>query len=122
MSSRDRGQSTVEFALVLPLVIILLLFLVQAGLLLRDQLLVSSAAREAAREAAVTADFDRVEQAARRAAPNLDPRVQMDRGPRRGDAVSVIVSAHPTAVPLVGKVVENRSLRGVATMRVERGG
>ncbi len=42
----DRGQSTVEFAMILPLVALVLLLLVQAGLVVRDQLLVSHAARE----------------------------------------------------------------------------
>ena len=37
-----------EFALVLPLVVLVVLFIVQAGLVVRDQLLVSHAAREAA--------------------------------------------------------------------------
>ena len=49
----DRGQSTVEFALVLPLVVMVLLLVVQVGLVVRDQVLVVHAAREAARAAAV---------------------------------------------------------------------
>ncbi len=49
----DEGQAAVELALVLPLVAILLLALVQVGLIVRDQILVLHAAREAAREAAV---------------------------------------------------------------------
>ena len=64
------GQSTVEFALVLPLVVLLVLFVVQGGLIVRDQLLVSHAAREAARAAAVT-DEDRGG-AALRAARGVD--------------------------------------------------
>ena len=49
----DGGQASVELALVLPLVVLLLLAVVQLGLLVRDQILVVHAAREAAREAAV---------------------------------------------------------------------
>jgi Flp pilus assembly protein TadG len=54
----------VELALVLPLVLLLLLGVVQVGLVVRDQILVVHAAREAAREAAV----DPAPGAARRAA------------------------------------------------------
>ena len=53
----DRGQATVELALLLPLVAVLLLLILQIGLVLRDQLMVVHAAREAARSAAV-ADGD----------------------------------------------------------------
>lgn len=120
--NRDRGQSTVEFTLVLPLVLILLLGLFQAGLLLRDQLLVVAAAREAAREAAVSPDPERIEAAARRSAPTLDLVVDVARGSRRGDPVKVIISARPTSVPLVGKIVDRHRLEASATMRVERAG
>jgi Flp pilus assembly protein TadG len=49
----DGGQAAVEFALVLPLLAALLLVLVQVGLLVRDQVLVIHAAREAVRQVAV---------------------------------------------------------------------
>ncbi|HVE75779.1 MAG TPA: TadE/TadG family type IV pilus assembly protein [Actinomycetota bacterium] len=118
---RDQlGQSTVEFALILPIVLVLVLGLVQIGLFMRDQLLVASAAREGAREAAVTPDRDRIARVARRAAPGLDLDVDVDRGLRRGDPARVRVSASPTRVPLVGQIVGGRRLRGEATMRVER--
>jgi Flp pilus assembly protein TadG len=45
----DRGQATVELALVLPLVAMLTLAIVQVALVARDQNLVTHAAREAAR-------------------------------------------------------------------------
>ncbi len=116
----DRGQSTVEFALVLPLIALLLLGFLQAGIFLRDHLLVASAAREGAREAAVTADRFRIEAAARRAAGGLDISLDMDRGADRGEPVKVVVKARPTAVPLVGAIVSRQSLRSEAVMRVER--
>ena len=36
----DHGQSTVEFALILPLVVIVVLLIMQAGFVVRDQVLV----------------------------------------------------------------------------------
>jgi TadE-like protein len=45
---RQVGSAAVEFALVLPLVLVMALALVQVGLLVRDRLLVESAARAGA--------------------------------------------------------------------------
>jgi len=118
----DSGQSSVEFALVLPLVLVVLLALLQGGVLLRDQLLVTSAAREGAREAAVSAQLARVEAAARRAAPNLALGVTLRRGRARGESAVVTVTARPVRLPLVGAIVAGRTLRSSATMRVERAG
>ena len=46
----EYGTAAVEFALVLPLVLTVTLALLQVGLLVRDRLLVESAARAGARE------------------------------------------------------------------------
>ena len=51
----DRGQSTVELALVLPVLVLFLLALVQTALVARDEVLVQDAARAAVREASVDA-------------------------------------------------------------------
>lgn len=118
----QRGQSTVEFALVLPLVVILMMALLQAGLLLRDQLVLTAAAREGAREAAVTADRGRIERAVNRAAPGLEVEVRVDRSSKRGDPVTVEVSGPPTRLPLVGAMVSGILLDSAATMRVEKAG
>ena len=50
------GSASVEFALVLPLVLILGLATLQVALLTKDQLVVQGAARAGAREAAVSTD------------------------------------------------------------------
>ena len=53
---RERGQATVEFALVLPLILFGLMAILQVGLVVRDQVAVVHAAREAARAASVDRD------------------------------------------------------------------
>ena len=55
-ASPERGQATVEFALLLPLMLGLTIGVVQVGLVVRAQMLVVQAAREAARNAAVGGD------------------------------------------------------------------
>lgn len=49
----DAGQAAVELALVLPVVVVALVAVAQVGVVVRDQILVVHAAREAAREVAV---------------------------------------------------------------------
>jgi Flp pilus assembly protein TadG len=120
--TRGGGQATVEAALVLPVVALLLLAVIQIGLLVRAEVLVTHAAREAARAAAVDAHPD----AARNAAissSSLDARrltvlVQGRNGPGSRAQVEVVYDA-PTDVPLVGGLLGDVTLRATATMRVE---
>ncbi|MGQ0680442.1 MAG: TadE/TadG family type IV pilus assembly protein [Actinomycetota bacterium] len=116
----ESGQSTVEFALVLPLVVLLLLGLLQVGVLVKDQLLVLGAAREGVREAIVNADHAQIETAAGKAAPGLPLRLLIERGKERGDPAKVVVTASPTKLPLVGQMVAGVTLKAAATMRLER--
>lgn len=118
-----RGQASVELALVLPLVVILLLLLLQGGLAVRDQILVTHAAREAARAAALDSDRTAIERAARDAGP-LDPdhlEVHVTGRNGRGSQVKVrVVYERSAAVPLVGQLVGKIRLHASASMRVER--
>ena len=89
---RERGSAVVEFALVLPIVLIVLLAVVQVGALARDRLLLAQAARAGAREAAVEPSDAEVEDAARGAAIGLDPArlsVAITREGPRGAPVTV---------------------------------
>jgi Flp pilus assembly protein TadG len=89
-----RGSAAVEFALVLPLVMVVALALVQTGLLLRDRLLVEAAARAAARAAAVEDDAGAIRAAAVAAAPSLDEgavAVDVERVGVRGEPVTVTI-------------------------------
>ena len=119
----DRGQATVELALVLPLVAVLVLVVLQVGLVVRDHLLVEHAAREAARAASV-ADADRSSAANRAAvrAADLDAdRLRVSSNVTDGgERVAVHVDYRSaTDVPLVGLLLPDVELRGDAVMRVE---
>jgi Flp pilus assembly protein TadG len=113
----------VELALVLPLVLLLLLGMVQLGLLVRDQILVVHAAREAAREAAVDPAPDAARQAAAASSTLDGSRLTVTTSGRgaAGSRVRVEVAYKaPTAVPLLGSALGDLTLRATATMRVER--
>lgn len=119
----DGGQAAVELALALPLVMLLLLAVVQLGLLVRDQILVVHAAREAAREAAVDPAADAPRRAALASSTLAGGRLTVTSSGRgaAGSRVRVEVAYRaPVAVPLLGPAVGDITLRASATMRVER--
>ena len=118
----DHGQATVELALLLPLLVLLLLVILQIGLVGRDILLVTHASREAARAAATDPDPGAA-LAAARASGGLDPdRMTVRVTGRRttGSRVEVTVSYRAaTDVPLIGALIGDHTIRGATTMRVE---
>jgi TadE-like protein len=119
----ERGQATVELALLLPLVALLLLGLVQVAVVARDQVLVVHAAREAARAAAVDPDVDAARRAAEQAGPLTADRLTVDVAGRgeAGSRVRVVVSyIEPLRLPLLGAALGDVTLSSSATMRVER--
>jgi Flp pilus assembly protein TadG len=95
----------VEFALVLPLLLVMSLALVQVGLLARDRLLVEAVARAGAREAAIQPDEAAIRAAALAAGPGLEPTritVAVTRAGTVGDPVTVDVAYdEPMRVPFV---------------------
>lgn len=119
---RDTGSAAVEFALVIPLLLLVLLASVEVVVVARTQLELGQAAREGAREAATTPDLERAIAAVRRslqpdAASNV--RVRIDRQHHVGGTATVTASLnHPIAAPLFGGLVV--TLRATAVMRVER--
>jgi Flp pilus assembly protein TadG len=69
----ERGAAAVEFAIIAPLLILLLFGIVEYGFVFNAQLQVTGAAREAAREMAVTSDVGRADTAAIGATAALSP-------------------------------------------------
>lgn len=119
----DRGQSTVELALLLPLVAILILLVLQFGLVLRDQLMVVHAAREAARAAAVTeGDPAPAARSGAERAGSLDhARLDLTTTPiDRDERIRVVVRYRSsTDVPLVGSLLPDVDLEGTMVMMRE---
>lgn len=111
----DRGQATIELALCLPLVCLMLLGVVQVAVIVRDQLLVQHAAREAARTASVSA--------------SPASAAQITTGIVDRAAVAVAISANRvtvtvtrtthTDVPLIGALLPDVVLTASASMARE---
>lgn len=116
------GQSTVEFALVLPLVLTVLLCVLQVVVVVRHRVLLEQALHEAARTAAladpVSADRDTA-----RAAAAVLPGATVTLGPRptAGGTQRVTVEYRSrTDLPIVGAVLPDPRLRASTAVRVER--
>ena len=60
MQNKQKGQSIIEFALVLPLFLLLVFGLFYIGMFFADYLTLSSIARSSAREAAVIQDINEI--------------------------------------------------------------
>jgi Flp pilus assembly protein TadG len=121
-SGGESGQSAVELALALPLLAILALVILQVGLVVRDQVLLTHAAREAAREAAVADDAGAARRGALAGARLDGDRLEVTTAGRRGPGSRVTVRLGyraPTRVPIVGRFVGDVRLRASVTMRVE---
>lgn len=121
-SVEQRGQATVELALVLPVVVLLALMILQAGLVAKDFLLVQHAAREAARAAAVEPSAPTARSAAVDAGGLSGHRLTVvwSGGSDPGDrGTASITYRSPTQVPLVGRLIGDVTLSGEVTVRIE---
>jgi len=103
---RTTGQSIVEFALVLPVLLLILMGIVEFGRLLETTNVLTSAAREGVRVAAVSApDVSQVNNAAQNilTANNISNSTITVNGPNTNREVSVTVQI--TYVPLTGSFI-----------------
>ena len=116
---RETGQTTAELAVVFPVVLLLTLTMIQAALVLRDDLALVDAAREAARAASLDADPARAERAAVSVLPGTVVRPYAR--PPVGEMVNVTVAYRSlTTLPLVGPLLPDPLLLAHTAMRVER--
>lgn len=115
---RTRGQATVELALALPFVALVLLLVAQVLLVAHGQLVVEQAAREGARIAAVDPDPAAVERAA--LAGGLPPSSTTVAVADAGAQVRVVVRHRlRTDLPLVGPFLPDLDLEASAAFRRE---
>jgi Flp pilus assembly protein TadG len=129
----QRGQAVTEFAVILPVLLLVLLAVYQFGVVFNNYIQVTAAAREGARKAAVsrTAGTCSAVQAlaitaARGAAPGLSTSKMnvtvtatcTNNAYAPGTDTTVTVT-YPYAVSILGKVVASGNLSSSTTMREE---
>ena len=126
----DRGQAAVEFALIAPVLMVLLLGIVQSGIAFHNYLAVTDAARAAARQAiearisgvtaadvtnaatAAAADLDKTKLQVTLADP-ADPTFTTS-----GSTLTVTVT-YPYSINVLGLVVASGNLTSTMTGRLE---
>jgi Flp pilus assembly protein TadG len=116
-SDRQAGQASVEFALTLPIVVVMALGLVLVGTAVRNELAVELAAREGARAAAVSATPVVAATAAARRATSLPIDVTTT-----SDASTITVTVtyvDPVDVAIIGSVIGPVAHTASATMALE---
>jgi Flp pilus assembly protein TadG len=119
----EKGQTTVELALCLPLVALFLLTVVQVGLIVSDQTRLWYGAREAARTAVVDPDLRVITQAAQRSGlDGVDVSVRPQPAVRsEGRPLTVALTYRPRSIiPVLSGLVGSIELHANATMRIEQ--
>ena len=112
---RDRGQAAVEFAIVVPAVVVLVLGIVQVVSVAGRQIALEHAARAGARAASVAADPSAAARSRVVATTSLDPITVTTTA--TATSVTVTVSyTDPTSAPIVGNVIGDVELEASATM------
>lgn len=111
------GQATVEFALALPIVLIVILGMTQVGVAIRNELAIELAAREGARAASVSASPQSAASAAATAAVDLPIAVSTS---VTATSVTVTVTyVDPTDVPIIGPFIGPSTHQTAATMALQ---
>ena len=124
----ERGQTMTEFALVLPILVLLLFAVVQFGIVFHNYITITDAARVGARKGAValygtTSPASAAEAAARASADNLDQgdlTVAVSASPswQKGSDITVTAS-YPYEISLLGIAVQSGDLTSSTTERIE---
>ncbi len=122
----DRGQASVEFALVVPVMLVVAVAVCQVIVALNCRMVLLSASREGARRGAETNDTTKAEAAALAAASALpgDPRVSVSfpEGRSKGSPIKVELTYRvPLIVPGLSRFVPPVDFRCSTCMALERG-
>lgn len=117
-SLRDRGQAAAEFAIALPFAVIAALAIGQVALVVRDQLAVELAAREAARAAAASGAAA-VSGAAAAAGSTEVQGISVTVSDDGTMVTATAVKASVAALPLVGLAVHGLQLESSVSMTIE---
>ncbi len=125
---KNKGQSLVETALLLPVILLLLTGIIDFGLLFNNYLVVSNASREGGRAAAIGSTDAQVRAVVNNDTASLDPAnltvtitPSESTGRRSGDAVTVTVQYRYSMItPVIAAIVPGPiNLNTSTTMRCE---
>lgn len=125
-TKNNRGQALVEFALILPVLMLLVVGVMEFGLIINQYMVVAEAAREGARSAALGGSDAAVTTVVKTAASQIDvSKLTVTISPTttrvRGNGVTVTVKKPVKAITKLMSPFfpTGFAVQGVATMRVE---
>lgn len=117
----DRGAVAVEFALIFPILIVILIGIIEYGSMFNAQLLITGAAREGARAMSVSGSVAQAQSAAVNAAAGLAPALSAANvsvsSPSCTDGSDITVTISYTKPFLTGFFGASLPLTGTATRR-----
>ena len=121
---KEKGAAAVEFAILLPLLVLIVFGITTFGFVYKEYIALTHAAREGARLAAVGKDYDYIINQIEQDLPieiiqsvEVDPSVPSDR--TVGDSVTVTVKRTPIDIKIPFLEIPPIELTGTAEMRVE---
>lgn len=121
-TKREQGQALVEFAMVLPILVLLVVGMMQFGLLFHEYLLVNHAAREGARVATLGGSDAEIVAAVNTAAASASNTTIVPSARVRGAQVTITVTKQVALItPLFNALFPQNPVpvSGTSIMRVE---
>lgn len=115
----EDGQSTVEFAMIIPVVVLFLLIIMQVGIIVRQKILVTHSSREAARILSVENNSGRATGKVKEVISGAD--VKISRPSKQGEYLTVTVSdVVESNMPILGMLIPDVTVKSKTSMRVEK--
>lgn len=121
----EKGQSLVEFALVIPILVMLILGIVDFGRIYHVYLTLDHAGREAARAASIGKDDTTIKSVAVNDATSIkltSDKVAISPGGTRSPGSNVTITiTYPVdfLTPVIGQIIGTFNLKNITVMRVE---
>ena len=123
----QKGQALVEFAIILPILLILVMGILQFGMMLNSYLTIENASREGARTGIIGSSDAEIQNLIISTSPSLDPKnlivsiTPTETNRKSGDTLIVKVTYnYNLIVPIISSLFNNVVvLNGQTSMRVE---
>lgn len=123
----EKGQALVEFAIVLPVLLMLVMGIVQFGMMQNSYLAIENASREGARAGIVGSTDAEIESLIIASSPSLDPAyltvylTPSEANRRSGDTLTVTVTYnYKFTIPIISSIFnDGKMLTGQTSMRIE---
>lgn len=123
----EKGQSLVEFAILLPFLLLLLMGILEFGIMLNSYLTINNAAREGARLGIVAGSNIEIKELITNISPNLDTKnltvnITPSEGSRKsGGTIAVeVIYNYQVTIPIISNIIHNVVvLKAQTSMRIE---